>query len=160
MSFNMNFKEGKISGVEIKKLKRNLDRRGWLCEIYRSDESDLKPQMSYVSFTYPHIVRGPHEHRFQSDFFIFLGPGNFEISLWDNRKGSKTYGNKMIVYGGSDNPISLLIPPGVVHGYKNISYEMGMVVNLPDKLYRGEGKKEEVDEIRYENFLDSPFKIE
>ena len=156
----MEFKNGNIEGVEVRKLNKYLDRRGWLSEIYRSDENGLKPAMSYVSFTYPNIKRGPHEHRFQTDFFVFLGPGNFEITLWDNRENSKTYGNKMVIFGGKDNPISLLIPPGVVHGYKNISNEVGMVINLPDKLYRGEGRREGVDEIRYENVLNSPFKIE
>ena len=32
-------------------------------------------------------------------------------------------------------------------------------INLPDKLYKGEGKKEEIDEIRWENDTDSPFVI-
>ncbi len=155
----MVFKDGNIEGVELRNLKKNVDRRGWLCEIYRSDEDNFKPLMSYVSYTYPGVKRGPHKHKFQTDFFIFLGPGNFEITLWDDREDSKSYGNKMVIYGGLDNPITLLIPPGVVHGYKNVSNEMGMVINLPDKLYRGEGKKEEVDEIRYENIPDTPFVI-
>jgi dTDP-4-dehydrorhamnose 3,5-epimerase len=43
------------------------------------------------------------------------------------------------------------VPPGVVHGYINISDRDGMVLNYPDKLYKGWGKKEEVDEIRHED---------
>ncbi len=155
------FKTGNIEGVIIKNLKKNLDRRGWLCEIFREDEVEgFKPVMSYVSITYPGVKRGPHEHREQTDYFVFLGPGNFEITLWDNRSNSPTYGNKMIFVGGVDNPISVKIPPGVVHGYKNISDERGMVINLPDKLYRGHGKREEVDEIRYENLKSTVFKID
>jgi dTDP-4-dehydrorhamnose 3,5-epimerase len=58
----------------------------------------------------------------------------------------------MEIIGGEDNPISLIVPPGVVHGYKNISQEVdSMVINYPDKLYRGRDKKEEVDEIRHED---------
>jgi dTDP-4-dehydrorhamnose 3,5-epimerase len=45
----------------------------------------------------------------------------------------------------------VVVPPGVVHGYKNISDRDGMVLNYPDKLYKGWGKKEEVDEIRHED---------
>ena len=49
---------------------------------------------------------------------------------------------------GEDNPLLVIIPPGVVHGYKNISsHTRGMVFNYPDRLYRGWGKIEEVDEI-------------
>ena len=45
-----------------------------------------------------------------------------------------------------------IVPPGVVHGYQNISTSIdGMVLNYPDKLYRGWKKKEEVDEVRHED---------
>jgi len=30
---------------------------------------------------------------------------------------------------------------------------------MPDKLYKGEGKKEAADDIRWEDKLDSPYKI-
>jgi dTDP-4-dehydrorhamnose 3,5-epimerase len=81
-----------------------------------------------------------------------MGPGNFKVKLWDNRKESKTYECYMEIVGGEDNPIRVLVPPGVVHGYKNISLEVdGMVLNYPDKLYRGWDRKEEVDEIRHED---------
>jgi dTDP-4-dehydrorhamnose 3,5-epimerase len=47
-----------------------------------------------------------------------------------------------------------------VHAYKNIGDEPGLVINLPNKLYAGWGKKEKVDEIRYEGNQDSPFKVD
>jgi dTDP-4-dehydrorhamnose 3,5-epimerase len=88
----------------------------------------------------------------QTDIFCFMGPGNFKIKLWDNRKGSKTFGCCKEVIGGEDNPVRIIVPPGVVHGYRNISEETdGMVINYPNKLYRGWGKKGEVDEIRHED---------
>ena len=63
-------------------------------------------------------------------------PGNFKIMLWDNRSENRTYGNCMVVEGGEDTTIIVIVPPGVVHGYKNISDKvMGMVLNYPDKLY-------------------------
>jgi dTDP-4-dehydrorhamnose 3,5-epimerase len=59
---------------------------------------------------------------------------------------------------GADNPVTVIIPPGVVHGYRNISAaERGMVLNFPNRLYRGWGRQEEVDEIRHEDDIDSPF---
>jgi len=73
-----------IKDVIIKKINKNEDRRGWLAEIYRRDEIDFQPAMSYVSLTRPGVIRGPHEHKYQSDCFIFIGPGNFELHLiWD-----------------------------------------------------------------------------
>lgn len=158
-----NWNKGQIEGVIIKKLVKHVDQRGFLTETFRLDElpENLKPVMSYVSYTEPGISRGPHEHKHQTDIFSFIGPGNFLIKLWDNRKDSKTYGCFMEFYGGQDNPITVIVPPGVVHGYKNISkLERGMVLNYPDRLFMGWRKKEEVDEIRYEGKTDSPFKME
>jgi dTDP-4-dehydrorhamnose 3,5-epimerase len=150
----MEFKKGEIKGVIIEKLIKFCDGRGFLIETFRVDNlpDDLQPIMSYVSYTNPGVARGPHEHLEQTDIFCFMGPGNFRIKLWDNRKESKTSGCCMDIVGGEDNPIRVIVPPGVVHGYKNISKEVdGMVINYPNKLYRGCGKKEEVDEIRHEN---------
>jgi len=152
----MKFKNGEIEGVIIKKLTRFSDERGYLVETFRIDNlpNKLKPVMSYVSYTKPGIARGPHEHIEQTDIFCFMGSGNFKIRLWDNRKDYVTYGNFMELIGGKDNPIILIVPPGIVHGYKNISKVAGMVLNYPDKLYRGWGKKEKVDEIRHEDQKD------
>ena len=150
----MEFKKGEIEGVVLDKLIKFSDERGFLVETFRKDNlpGDLQPMMSYASYTRPGISRGPHEHKKQTDIFCFIGPGNFRTMLWDNRKESKTYGYYIEIIGGEDNPIRVIVPPGIVHGYKNISKEVdGMVLNYPDKLYRGWGKKEEVDEIRHED---------
>ena len=149
----VNFKIGDIEGVVIEKLNRFTDERGYLVETFRIDKlpDKLRPEMSYISFTKPGVVRGPHEHREQTDIFCFMSPGNFKIKLWDNRKESPTYKKCMEMVGGQEKLIIVVVPPGVVHGYKNISKEYGMVLNYPDKLYRGWDKKKEVDEIRHED---------
>ena len=103
------FKPGEIEGVVVRELKRFLDNRGWLCELFRSDElpAEVFPQMSYCSLTYPGIARGPHAHRYQTDIFCFVGPGNFEIRLWDNREDSATFGIMQRLFGGADSPGSV-----------------------------------------------------
>jgi len=149
----------KIKGVQIKKLERYNDERGWLSEIYRKDSNNFKAAMSYISYTKFNVVRGPHEHKKQSDFFVFVGPGDFELYLWDNRKNSKTYRKKIKLSVGENNKVSVLVPPGVVHGYKSISKKGSISINLPDRLYKGENKQEEIDEIRHEDNTKSKFKI-
>lgn len=149
-----------LEGVIIKKLEKFTDERGWLAEIFRHDELNYQPVMSYISVTKPGVARGPHEHKAQSDFFVFVGQGIFNLYLWDNRKESKTFGQKEILEVGDNNPVAVMVPPGVVHGYKCISSEPAYSINLPDKLYKGEAKQEEVDEIRWEKDPASPFKIE
>jgi len=148
-----------INGVIIKELKKFSDDRGWLTEIYRRDEIDLSPAMSYVSLTLPGVARGPHEHVYQSDYFIFIGPGNFRLHLWDRRADSSTKGEKMEIEVGENNPCTVLVPPGVVHGYQCISDVPALSINFPDKLYKGIAKKDEIDEIRWEQDENSPYKI-
>jgi dTDP-4-dehydrorhamnose 3,5-epimerase len=149
-----------IKGVVIKKLNKYEDERGWLVEIFRHDEVDYLPAMSYVSVTKPGVVRGPHEHRYQSDCFVFVGPGSFALRLWDRREGSPTQGEYVKIEAGEDNPMMVIVPPGVVHGYKCISNTPGWCINLPNKLYKGISKSDnEVDEIRWEEKDDSPYKI-
>ena len=129
----MQFKRGEIEGIIIKPLTKFSDERGFLVETFRIDDllGGLKPAMSYISSTKPGLSRGPHEHKNQTDIFYFIGPGNFKIKLWDNRKGSKTFGCFMEIVGGEDNPIRVIVPPGIVHGYKNISKKIdGIVLNL------------------------------
>jgi dTDP-4-dehydrorhamnose 3,5-epimerase len=146
------FKRGKIDGVVIRPLVKFIDERGWLTEVYRNDDlsEPYLPVMAYVSMTQPGVVRGPHEHADQADLFAFIGPSNFKVYLWDNRKNSPTYMCRQTLYAGEDAPMSVLIPPGVVHAYKNVGGKLGMVVNNPNRLFAGKGKKDPVDEIRHE----------
>jgi len=156
------FNSGLINDIIINGMVKNGDNRGWLIELFRKDQIDnaIFPQMSYISLTYPGITRGPHEHREQTDYFCFLGPSTFRLLLWDTRKSSSTYGNMMIMEIGESDPKIVIVPPGVVHAYKNIGEVPGLVINLPNKLYAGWDKKETVDEIRYEGDSNSPFKVD
>ncbi len=133
------------------------DERGWLAEIFREDQSDFRPAMSYLSVTKPGVTRGPHEHVEQSDYFCFIG--NFMVYLWDNRKGSDTYKEKKII-DTKGKPYIVIVPPGVVHAYKNTGLEDAIVINMPDRLYKGKGKAYPVDENRHEDDADSPFRLE
>ncbi len=137
------------------------DNRGWLVELFRHDEvpAEFHPVMSYVSLTRPGIARGPHEHVHQTDLFCFLGPSTFRLYLWDNRKSSLTFGQKFQIDLGENRMASAIVPPGIVHAYKNIGTTDGIVYNAPNQLFAGEGKKEKVDEIRHEDDPESRFKM-
>ncbi len=148
-----------IKDIIIKKLEKFEDDRGWLAEIYRDDELNYQPVMGYVSVTKPGIIRGPHEHVEQSDCFVFLGPGSFELHLWDRREASETNGEYLKMKVGENNPTMVIVPPGVVHGYKCIGEKDAYSINLPNKLYKGKNKADDVDEIRWEKDSESPYKI-
>ena len=152
------FSKGKIKDVVVYPLKKFVDERGWLCELFRHDEisEEFYPAMAYISVTEPNVQRGPHEHVDQADLFCFIGAGNFKLRLWDNRKDSPTFRNIMTLFVGADSPQAVIVPKGVVHAYKNVSAtEKGVVINCPNRLFMGENKKEEIDEIRHEDDLDT-----
>ena len=158
----MQFRDGPIEGVIWKELKKFNDPRGWLCELFRHDDvpSEFHPVMAYISQTEVGIARGPHEHVDQSDLFCFLGPGNFKIYVWDNRPKSPTFRNKEVKIAGVDQPLALIVPAGVVHAYKNVGVVQGIVFNCPNRLYKGWGRKEPVDEIRHEEHAGSLYRLD
>lgn len=151
-----------IEGVIIRPLKRFSDPRGWLIELFRHDElePEYHPAMSYISMTIPGVARGPHEHVDQADCFGFVGPSTFRLYLWDNRPDSRTYGRRATLDLGEKNPAMIIVPRGVVHAYRNIGTVDGLVYNAPNRLYKGAGGKEPVDEIRHEDDHNSAFKLD
>ncbi|HEX8568050.1 MAG TPA: dTDP-4-dehydrorhamnose 3,5-epimerase family protein [Pyrinomonadaceae bacterium] len=162
MSENTVFTKGKIPDVVVYPLRKFVDERGWLAELFRHDElsEEFYPVMGYISVTEPGVQRGPHEHVEQADLFCFIGPSNFKLRVWDNRAASDTFGRMMTLFVGADNPQAVIIPKGVAHGYKNIGSVPGVVINCPNRLYLGVGKKEPIDEIRHEDDPNTVFRME
>src|ERR687886_789215 len=100
------FKRGQIRDVVVKDLRKFVDERGWLAELFRHDElaEEFYPTMSYISSPLPGTTRGPHEHVDQADLFCFIGPSNFKLKMWDNREDSPTFNYVMELTVGQDNP--------------------------------------------------------
>lgn len=150
-----------IDGVIFFDLSRNSDQRGWLVELFRKDklEPDHFPTMGYISQTLPGVVRGPHEHEQQSDLFCFIGPGDFELMLWKKAEEGENFFDpyKESHVFGESNPHAVIVPPGVIHAYRNISDKPGLVLNFPNRLYGGPGLCYPVDEIRHESDKSSPY---
>jgi len=59
-----------------------------------------------------------------------------KIVLYDSRKGSPTEGEVNEFYAGEHNPILIHIPALVFHGFKCISGEEAIVINVPTEVYR------------------------
>lgn len=148
-----------IPGVKIVPLSKYADSRGWLTELFRDDElpEGFKPVMGYMSVTHAGVARGPHEHADQTDCFAFLS-GQFELVLWENRPNHPERKASFMV--GENNPVVAFVPPGVVHAYRNVGTSEAFVLNFPDRLYAGWGKKEPVDEIRHEGDPSSRFQLD
>lgn len=158
----MSFIDADIADVVVYPLKKYHDDRGWLAELFRHDDvaEEFWPVMSYISFTNPGVARGPHEHVDQADLFCFIGPSTFKMRMWDNRPDSPTFNHRMTLLVGENDAQAVIVPKGVVHGYKNVGEIDGMVINCPNQLYMGEKKAEPIDEIRHEDEADTPFRMD
>jgi dTDP-4-dehydrorhamnose 3,5-epimerase len=125
-----------IAGVKVKPLRIVPDERGWLMEIIRADQSDLFTKFGqvYVSATYPGVVKAWHYHRHQIDNFACIA-GMVKLVLVDTRDGSPTQGAINEFFVGLQNPALIQVPNLVYHGWKCISVEPSLVVNVPDEPY-------------------------
>jgi dTDP-4-dehydrorhamnose 3,5-epimerase len=137
----------RISGVQVKQLRAIADERGWLMEILRRDETELLPRFGqvYVSATYPGVVKAWHYHKKQVDNFACVA-GMVKLVLVDTREGSPTNGLVNEFFIGSLNPMLVQVPSLVYHGWKCVSTEPSLVVNVPSEPY----DREAPDEFRLE----------
>lgn len=126
-----------IHGVKTKRLRLVPDERGWLMEVLRSDDADLFTKFGqvYVSATYPGVVKAWHYHKGQIDNFACVS-GMVKLVLIDTRPGSPTEGAVNEFFLGTLNPTLVQVPSLVYHGWKCISTEMALVVNVPTEPYR------------------------
>jgi dTDP-4-dehydrorhamnose 3,5-epimerase len=124
-----------IQGVTTKKLKVISDERGRLMEILRSDdELFTKFGQVYITTAYSSVVKGWHYHKKQTDHFSVV-KGMIKLVLFDNRVDSPTKGEINEFFFGEHNPMLVKIPPLVLHGFKCISEQEAICINVPTELY-------------------------
>ena len=122
----------RIHGVKTKALRLIPDERGWLMEILRADDAEFftKFGQTYVSATYSGVVKAWHYHRQQVDHFACVA-GMVKLVLLDTRPESPTKGAVNEFFIGTQNPMLVQVPNLVYHGWKCISPETAIVVNVP-----------------------------
>ena len=107
-------------------------------ELLRSDWPEFeKFGQVYVTAVYPGVVKGWHYHKKQTDNFVCV-KGMAKVVLYDPREGSPTRGQVNEFFIGELNPMLVQIPPGVYHGFKGISQDIALIVNIPTELYNYE----------------------
>jgi dTDP-4-dehydrorhamnose 3,5-epimerase len=143
----------RIPGTNASRRVIHQDRRGFLVELLRNDDTALRGNhfaMSYTSVTVPGEFRDRdrwHFHRVQSDRFV-VPLGEMTLALYDARKDSPTSGRlELVRLKGApvDRPNSdvatdistdmLEVPPGVYHSLGNLTRQMFVVVNFPTELF-------------------------
>ena len=140
-----------IVGVKIKKLKVWRDKPdlkqnvepGVFMEVLRNDDGLLKKfGQSNFTIAYKGTIKAFHWHKYQDDLW-FLAAGRAAIVLYDARKNFKTAGITQVIYGGTDDYKLVLIPQGVVHGYKVLSKEPCLLFYHVTRAYNPKNPDEE-----------------
>jgi dTDP-4-dehydrorhamnose 3,5-epimerase len=129
-------KHPRIHGVKTRALRLIPDERGFLMEILRADDAELFTKFGqvYVSATYPGVVKAWHYHQRQVDNFACVA-GMVKLVLVDTRADSPTNGAVNEFFVGMQNPMLVQVPNLVYHGWKCISQEVSLVVNVPTEPY-------------------------
>lgn len=148
-----------LPGARVESLPVWKDERGSLHELFRVDELPLgfKPLMACSSWSHPGVTRGPHQHVGQDDYFTFAGPSDFRVYLWDDRSGAAGAAKGWTIKTGEQAPARIFVPRGIVHAYRNVGNSAGLVVTVTNLLFKGEYRRDPVDEIRHELNPDSPY---
>lgn len=137
-----------ITGVEVKDLKVNYDERGHLMEVLRSDDKIFKKfGQAYITTALPGVVKAWHYHKLQDDHFCCVF-GKMRLAIYDSREGSKTFGEINEWELSLDNPKLIKIPKLLYHGFKCVSKEEAIVINIPTVPYN----PKEPDEYRLDAF--------
>jgi dTDP-4-dehydrorhamnose 3,5-epimerase len=121
--------------VKLKRLIKHADDRGYFMEVLRDDDSMLERFGQFsVSLSYPGVIKAFHYHLKQDDIWFFP-KGNAQVVLYDIRQDSPTYQQTDVYYMGENNPITLLIPRGVAHGYRVLGQEPAIITYLTNQSY-------------------------
>ncbi len=132
-----------IQGVEIKQIRKYSDDRGFFAEILKDGEDTFHPvkQTSYTE-THPGVIKAFHWHKHQWDVW-FVSGGMAQIVLHDMRKDSPTYKQTDVIFAGTDNSVSISIPPYVAHGYKVLGNEKVKLFYHTSEVYDPKNPDEE-----------------
>ena len=124
-----------IHGVRIKPLKVIPDERGRVMEILRADDDlFLKFGQVYITTTYPQVVKAWHYHKIQTDHIAAV-QGMIKLVLYDPREKSPTRGEINQFFIGVHHPMLVQVPNMIYHGWKCVSEEEAIIINIPTEVY-------------------------
>ena len=105
------------AGVVLRPLSNEQDCLGETVQLYRRDwPLDLAPVQWNLVSSRPDTLRGVHVHRTHWDYLCVLS-GEMVVGLHDMRPHSRTYQLSVQYRLAGDRPTSIVIPPGVAHGF-------------------------------------------
>ena len=132
-----------IHDVVVKRLVTHSDDRGYFREVLREDDH-LLHHFGQTSFTktYPGVIKAFHWHLDQDDVW-YVADGMARVVLYDRRPDSPTRGVTQVVYAGEDNPVIVLIPSGIAHGYQVLGNKPVLLFYHVTKAYDSKNPDEQ-----------------
>ena len=118
----------KIHGVFYKKIKSNIDNRGFFREIFK-DNILIKKKLRQISHSFikKKVIKAWHIHKKQSQWNYLL-KGKIKLYLYDTRLSSKTFKKyTTLIIDSKKDSIMYFFPAGVAHGYITLSNENHMI---------------------------------
>ena len=132
-----------IHDVVVKELITRSDDRGYFREILREDDHLLRHfGQTSITKTYPGVIKAFHWHNHQDDIW-YVASGMARVVLHDRREGSPTKGVTQVVYAGEDNPVIIVIPSGIAHGYQVLGNQPVILFYHVTKAYDPKAPDEE-----------------
>lgn len=118
-----------IEGVRIEPLKRIPDERGTVMQMLRrTDPYFIEFGEIYFSTIYPDVVKGWHLHELMTLNYACVF-GRIKLVLYDDRETSRTRGEVMEIFLGSENYSLVQIAPKIWNGFKGMAHPMSIVAN-------------------------------
>lgn len=135
-----------IDGVRLKELRAIVDGRGDVIELWSrpwiEQEGFTMPAHVYQSATDYGVTKCWHLHAVHTDQFT-VTRGKLQVVCADLREDSPSFGEVNSFVMGVQRPTLLMIPPGIMHGWKALARPETIVVNLQSHVYDPE------DEFKY-----------
>jgi len=128
-----------LEGVKLITPKKNIDERGFFCEVLRHDWKEFfgmeLPQQLNFSKSFPGVIRAWHRHdRGQFDYFLTIN-GAYKVCIYDGDKNSKSFGKLEEIVVSEDKLQVLKYPGKYWHGTKVVSSKPGLACYLSNTLY-------------------------
>ena len=134
-----NSQSNMILGVQIKKVVKHSDARGFFSELVKFGEKTFHEvlQTSY-SETKPGAIKAWHVHDYWEVWCVIKGEA--KVVLHDLRPDSPTFKKTQIIYAGEDNLKVIAIPGNVAHGYKPLGKKAMGIFYHASEAYKPENK--------------------
>lgn len=143
-------KKTPIDGVQLINLNMFVDDGGCLAEVVRLDDNgnlavlpNFKVKQSTFSQMLPGTIKAFHLHYNQEDVWFVIPTDRVLVGLFDARKDSPTYNQRMRFVLGAGRAQILYIPRGVAHGLANIWQKPSSMIYFVNQCFDADAPDEQ-----------------